>query len=416
MPDPAPRGPLAARSAVRRLALARLLSMTGTDASGVAIGFAIYAATGSTALLSLSLLLTIGASAVLAPLGGWLGDRLPRRRLMVGCELAAAALFGLLAFVHDPAVLLAAGFAASAIGALFGPAAGAAIAHVAGPERLTWANGLIASSANVGKTVGRLGAGGLIAVAGTGAVFLFDALTFVASAALIASLSTSLGGRAAAGAAPLGPRRLGRLPRPGRAGGLSLALLDPTIRPVLAAACVSTFATAFSMTAEVPLVFELGGGAVALGALTACWAAGMVAGSWWGGRVLHAGNEVTGVLAGRLLMAAGIGAVTLGATIAPVLLCYALGGLGGGFMGVAAQSLVLRRTPEALRARVLGTMDACRNASFGAGVLLAGVVVAPLGPSATYGLVGLAVALGCLPLAAHVRALGGVRALRPAEA
>lgn len=407
MPHLAPRGPLAARPAVRRLALARLLSMTGTDASGVAIGFAIYAATGSAALLSLSLLLTIGASSVLAPLGGWLGDRLPRRRLMVCCELAAAALFGLLAFVHDPVVLLAAGFAASAIGALFGPAAGAAIAHVAGPDDLAWANGLIASSANVGKTLGRLGAGGLIAVAGTGAVFLFDALSFVASAALIASVATSFGGREAAAPKPSGA---------GKRGAFSLALLDPTIRPVLAAACVSTFATAFSMTAEVPLVFELGGGALALGALTAAWAAGMIAGSWWGGRVLHAGNEVTGVLAGRLLMATGIGAVALGATIAPVLLCYAIGGLGGGFMGVAAQSLVLRRTPEALRSRVLGTMDGCRNASFGAGVLLAGVVVAPLGPSATYGFVGLAVALGCVPLAAHLRALGGMRALRPATA
>jgi MFS family permease len=392
---------VAARPAVRRLAAARLLSMTGTDASGVAIGFALYAQTRSTAWLSLSLLLTIGAGSVLAPLGGWLGDRLPRRPLMVGCELTAAALFATLAFVHAPAAILAIGLLASALGAVFGPAAGASIAHVAGPERLSWANGLIAASANVGKTAGRLGGGLLIALAGPGAVFLFDAFTFLASAALIASVALPFGGRAKAAAGAARAR-----------GGMLLVLRDGAIRPVVLAACVGTFATSFSMTAEVPLVFDLGGGALALGALTACWALGMVAGSWHAGRVLHAGNEATGVLAGRALMAAGIGTVALAGTLWPALLAYLAGGLGGGFMGVAAQSLVLRRAAEEQRARVLGAIDACRNTAFGAGVLLAGVVVAPLGPSSTYALVGAGMALGCLPLVALVRRLGGVRPLR----
>jgi MFS family permease len=426
---------------VRRLAAARLLSMSGTDASGVAIGFALYAQTRSTAWLSLSLLLTIGAGSVLAPIGGWLGDRLPRRRLMVACELGSGALFATLAFIHQPVAILAIGLLASALGAAFGPAAGASIAHVAGPERLSWANGLIASSANAGKMAGRVGGGALIAVAGPGAVFLFDALTSIASALLIASVALPFGGREAgarAGAgvagAGVGAARVGAGVRAGAAadsarpdaagavsggalptkprGGVGLVLRDPAIRPVLLAACVGTFATAFSMTAEVPLVFELGGGALALGALTACWALGMVAGSWHAGRVLHAGNEATGVLAGRALMAVGIGSVALAGTLAPALLSYLAGGLGGGFMGVAAQSLVMRRADDAQRSRVIGAMDACRNVSFGAGVILAGFVVAPLGPSATYGLVGTAMLVGCLPLLALVRSLGGLRPLR----
>jgi predicted MFS family arabinose efflux permease len=392
------------RRAVRRIAVARLLSMTGTDASGVAIGFALYAQTGSAAWLSLSLLLTIGAGSVLAPLGGWLGDRLPRRPLMVGCELGAAGLFATLALVHDPVALLAVGLVATALGSAFGPAAGAAIAHVSGPGDMTWANGLIASSSNVGKTVGRLGGGVLIAVAGTGFVFLFDALTFLASAALIASLHVPFGARETAPAAD------GSIER----GGGLYALRHPGIRLILASACASVFATAFTMTAEVPLVFDLGGGAIALGALTACWGLGMVAGSWHAGRVLHAGNEATGVLAGRMVMAVGIGLVGVTGALTPALLAYVVGGLGGGFMGVAAQSLVLRETPDALRSRVLGTMDACRNVSFGLGVVGAGVAVGPLGATTTYVAVGIACLLGCLPVAALVRRLGGVRPLRPA--
>lgn len=434
-----PSRAVAARPAVRRLAAARLLSMTGTDASGVAIGFALYAQTRSTAWLSLSLLLTIGAGSVLAPIGGWLGDRLSRRRVMVACELGSGALFATLAFIHQPVAILAIGLFASALGAAFGPAAGASIAHVAGPERLSWANGLIASSANAGKMAGRIGGGALIAVAGPGAVFLFDAVTSIASALLIASVALPFGGREVgarvvrAGAGDAGAvvgagadaaardagadagAGAGASGAPAGAvcgGGIGLVLRDPSIRPVVLAACVGTFATAFSMTAEVPLVFELGGGALALGALTACWALGMVAGSWHAGRVLHAGNEATGVLAGRALMAVGIGSVALAGTLAPALVAYLAGGLGGGFMGVAAQSLVLRRADDAQRPRVIGAIDACRNVAFGAGVILAGFVVAPLGPSATYGLVGAAMLLGCLPLLALVRSLGGLRPLR----
>lgn len=424
----------ATRAAVRRLAVARLLSMFGTDASGVAVGFALYAQTGSPAWLSLSLLLTIGASSVLAPIGGWLGDRLPRRAVMIGCELVAAALFLALALVHDPVALIVVGLLASAVGAAFGPAAGAAIAHVAGPSGLAWASGVIAASTNVGKMAGRFGGGLLIALGGPGLVFAVDALTFVVSAALIASVPLALGGGSVRDAAadedvadgaadgePDGEPDGGpdgepswRRGRPAIAG--SFAFRDRQVRPVLLAACVSTFATSFSMTAEVPLVFELGGGAIGLGALTACWGLGMVAGSWYAARALHAGNEATGVLVGRVAMAIGIGSVSLAETLAPALLSYVIGGLGGGLMGVASQSLVLRRAPAAIRARVLGTIEACRNLSFGVGVSLAGVLVAPLGPSHTYALVGGAVLVGCLPLVSLVRELGGVRPLRPARA
>ncbi|HEU4656310.1 MAG TPA: MFS transporter [Capillimicrobium sp.] len=389
------------RARVRRLAASRLLSMTGTDASGVAIGFAMYSQTGSAAWLSLSLLLTIGAGAVMGPLGGWLGDRVPRRPLMIGAELAAAALFAAIALVHTPAALLAFGLAGTAIGAVFGPAAGAAIAELAGPRDLAWANGLVASTSNVGKTVGRLGGGVLIALAGTSAVFVFDALTFLASAALIWSVRAPFGGAVRSAATAVARR-----------GGMTFALRHPRIRLILVSACASTFATAFTMTAEVPLVFELGGDAIALGALTACWGLGMVAGSWHAGRVLHAGNEATGVLAGRLVMAVAIGLVGVTGALVPALLCYVLGGIGGGFMGVAAQSLVLRETPDELRARALGTIDACRNVAFGVGVVGAGVAVDPLGPLTIYVVVGVACLLGCLPVAALVRSLGGVRPLR----
>jgi MFS family permease len=404
------------RTAVRRLAAARFVSLAGTDATGVAIGYALYEQTGSAQWLSLSLLLTIGVAALLAPLGGRAGDLLDRRKLMIGAELALCGVFVVLALIHTPAALVALGLLASAIGTVFGPASGAAIAHVAGERQLAWANGVIATGANVGKTAGRLAAGVLISVFGPVGVFLLDALTYLVSAVLIASVRRAFSDRLTHPHPSDDPHPSDAAGDAAASGGLRHLLGNRTIRPLVAAACVSTFATGFSMTAEVPLVFELGAGAVGLGALTACWGAGMIAGSWYAGRVLHAGNEVTAVLGGRLAMAAGVGLVAACPSIGPMLACYLLGGAGGGFMGVAAQSIVLRHAPEQVRARLLGTIESCRNVAFGLGVIGAGALVTMVGPRPVYGLVGLAMALGTLPVAALVVRLGGPRPLRGAAA
>jgi MFS family permease len=407
-----------ARTAVRRLAASRFISMAGTDATGVAIGFALYAQTHSATWLSLSLMLTVGAGALLAPLGGRAGDLIDRRRLLVGAELAAAAVFLMLALVHTPVALLALGLLATAIGTIFGPASGAAIAHTAGDEHLTWASSVIATGANVGKTAGRLGAGALISLVGVSSVFVLDAVTFLISAWLIASVRRSFSAAADASASADSASADSAAPRGAAAGDRrresAMAFLrgDRTLRLLTASACISVFATAFTMTAEVPLVFELGAGAIGLGALTACWGGGMVLGSWLAGRALHRGNEATGVLAGRLAMAAGVGLVATAPSLGPMLACYLLGGLGGGFMGVAAQSLILRSVPDHLRARTLGAIDMCRNVAFGAGVIGAGAAVGLAGARPVYAAVGLTMALGTLPVAALVMRLGGPRPLR----
>ena len=369
-----------------------------------------YQQTHSTRWMSLSLLFSIGAASLLAPIGGWVGDRFDRRKVMVGSELAAAVVIVTLALVHTPPALLALGLASAAIGTVFGPASGAAVGHVAGEQQLAYATSVIATGSTVGKTTGRLVAGAAIAAFGAGSVFLMDALTFVISASLIASLRRGFSESNASGA----PAREEE-PQDARGQvGIRYVLSHNVLRPVVAAACISTFATAFSMTAEVPLVFEMGAGAVGLGALTACWTVGMLVSTWLVRGALHSGNEATAVLIGRLAMAAGVGLVAMAPTLAPALGCYLFGGAGGGLMGVAAQSLIVRNTPDRLRARVLGAIDACRNVTFGVGVVLAGTLVGLTGPRPIYGLVGVTMAIGALPVARLVLRLGGPQPLRAA--
>jgi MFS family permease len=392
--------------------------MAGSDATAVAIGFAIYAQTQSAQWISFSMMATIGAGVLVSPFAGRLGDMVDRRRLMITAELVAAAIFIALALVHTPVALVSLGVLATIVGTIFGPASAAAIAHVAGEQHLTWANSVIATGANVGKTAGRLVAGALISVLGAASVFLLDAVTFLVSAWLIASVRRGFSGQLTGPPpgedgppAPSGPER-----RRENKAGLRFLLRDRTLRPVVAASAISTFATAFTMTAEVPLVFELGVGAVGLGALTACWGAGMVLGSWYAGRALDRSNEITGLLAGRVTMALGVGLVATAPSLTPMLACYLLGGLGGGFMGVAAQSVILRNSPVDQRARTLGAIEACRNAALGLGVVGAGAMVEFLGARPVYAIVGTLMAVGCVPIALLLMQMGGPRRLRPALA
>lgn len=382
-----------ARPAVRRLALARLISLAGTDASAVAVSFTLYAQTGSVGWLSASLLVMFGLGAVAAPLGGSLADRHDRLKLMLGADAVAVGVFGAMAVLHTPAALLALCGIATLAGNVHGPASAAAIPAVAGPADLAWANGLLATGGNVGKTIGRLGGGVLVAALGAGAVFALDALSFAVSALLVWSVRAELarGLRAAASSAS-------RAPGAGREGWRTL-LADRTLRSVIASSCVATLMTSFTMTAEAPLAAAFDAGAAGLGALAAAWSLGMVGGSWLAGRVLREDNEALGLFGGRLLMGAGIASVALTPVFWPALLSYVAGGLAGGFLLVAATSMIQRSASDATRGRALAAAEGAKTAAFGVGVLLAGTVVGHLGPQATYALVGVGVLGSALPVA-----------------
>jgi MFS family permease len=384
------------RPVVRRLALARLISLAGTDASAVAVSFALYAQTGSVGWLSASLLVMFGLGAVAAPLGGSLADRCDRLKLMLAADAVAVGVFGVMAVLHTPATMLALCGIATLAGNVHGPASAAAIPAVAGPADLAWANGLLATGGNVGKTIGRLGGGVLVAALGAGAVFALDALSFAASAWLVWSVRAPLAAALRATAARATATARGSAGA--RREGWRTLLADPTLRSVIASSCVATLMTSFTMTAEAPLAAAFDAGAAGLGAL-ASWSLGMVGGSWLAGRVLDEDNEALGLFGGRLLMGLGIASVALTPVFWPALLAYVVGGFAGGFLLVAATSMVQRSASDATRGRALAAAEGAKTAAFGLGVLLAGTVVGHLGPQATYALVGVGVLASSLPVA-----------------
>ena len=96
----------APRSAVRRLATARLISITGGGAAYAVLNFTIYQQTGSAAWVAAALLVTFGVIGFIAPPAGILGDRYDRRIVMIVSDLAGAFCFGMMALGQDPAWLL----------------------------------------------------------------------------------------------------------------------------------------------------------------------------------------------------------------------------------------------------------------------------------------------------------------------
>ncbi len=84
--------------AFRRLWLAQLGSQLGEAIALVAMPLLVYGLTGSAELLSLIFILQLLPRVALAPVAGMLADRLDRRRIILGADLARAGFVALLPF------------------------------------------------------------------------------------------------------------------------------------------------------------------------------------------------------------------------------------------------------------------------------------------------------------------------------
>jgi MFS family permease len=129
---------------------------------------------------------------MLSPIGGALADRIDRRRLVIGGQLATAALAGVLVaglFLVGPSLPLLFGFALG-IGttmALMGPANGALMINAVPPAELGSAIALQSATMNVARMVGPAIAGILLAALGAWAAFGgYLATSLVAALALLA--------------------------------------------------------------------------------------------------------------------------------------------------------------------------------------------------------------------------------------
>jgi MFS family permease len=121
---------------------------------------------------------------IAGPLGGLLSDRVGRRATMVLALVLGATAVGSLSAARAPALLAAFAFLSAAAGDMYRPAMSAAVADVVPPEDRPRAYGLVYWAVNFALSVG-LFLGGLVAEKSIIALFLADAGSSLAAAAII---------------------------------------------------------------------------------------------------------------------------------------------------------------------------------------------------------------------------------------
>ncbi|HZR96591.1 MAG TPA: MFS transporter [Gaiellaceae bacterium] len=177
----------------RLLFAARAVSYVGTYLAPIAVAFAVLDLGGSATDVGLSFAAWTLAQVATLAFGGVLGDRLPRRLVMVGSDTASFAvrtLMGVLlvsghASVWELIVLQALGGAAVAF---YSPASYGLVREVVATGQLQQANSLLGIARYAAFPLGAALGGSIVATIGSGTALLVDAGTYAASALLLASI------------------------------------------------------------------------------------------------------------------------------------------------------------------------------------------------------------------------------------
>jgi MFS family permease len=395
---------LATNPTFRRYWLGRLGSYAGDQIARTALLIAVFDTHGARALGWL--LLASTAPRLLGPVLGTLADRFDQRRLMVGCDIAQALVYTLLA-VLAPALpaILALTAAGTALATAFTPAGRCLVPRIVGMERLAAANAQLATAVNTGIAAGPAVGGLLYASAGLRGTLLVNAATFVLSAALLAAP----GFRPAAPGIEPGPA----VDSPGvpAGSGLAPAAVPPgsgvvaTVHPVPQTSVLGDLRAGLGVVWSTPVVRAISLtllGSVVFAALD------NVAVVPFGLRVLGVDDAVVGLLGTgygvgmavapmllvlnrswrpeRVLLLAllGFGTGTVLTAMSPVLglalLGQAVAGAGNGWQNVATDTLIQRGAPRGRLGAVFGTVYTAPYAAEVVAYAIGGPLLAMMGP------------------------------------
>jgi MFS family permease len=188
----------------RYLFAARAISYVGTYLAPIAVAFAILDNGGGATAVGLSFAAWTLAQVVMLVFGGVVGDRVPRRLVMIGSDLASATVrttMGLLLVSGHAQVwqLIALQACGGAAVAFYSPASYGLVREVVPEDELQQANGLLAIARYGAFPLGAAIGGSIVALVGSGPALLVDAGTYAASAILLSRIAVVSIARAGAG-------------------------------------------------------------------------------------------------------------------------------------------------------------------------------------------------------------------------
>jgi predicted MFS family arabinose efflux permease len=358
----------------RALLASRVVSELGTWFAYVALTVTVYDRTGSATWVSVLLLLDILPSIALGLLVAPLLDRWVRKHVLVGAEIAGAAVFVGLAFADSIAVLLLLASLAGVSGAIFRPGLRAAMPTLVEERDLARANALVRSAGAAAVLAGPPLAGVLVAAAGAGPVFLVNAASFVVSAAVIARIPR---------ARLQSTRSVARKPS---FDGFEL-FRPPALRSVLVGGCVAQLAWTLMNVTEIFLarrVFHTG--AAGFGLLAAATGAGLLAGSLAAGTLADRGTLHALYRNALLLGGAGLLVAATAHWFALALAAAAVATAGNALAFGFADLSVQRVAPADRLGQAFGVLQSSLSAAAVVGMLAAGPVADAVGARAAWSL------------------------------
>lgn len=341
----------------RRLYVARTASLLGNWLNTLAIVHLLgERSDGSALAFALVFVLKQVPTFVLGPMAGVLADRLDRKRLMVVCDLLDAALalaFLVGASLGVGAIYVLAGLQI-AVATVFEPARQAAVPNLVQPRDLVPANALSSVTWSIAFAVGTAAGGVVLAFLGWRAAMVIDAVSYLVSALLIASIHIPPVERARSSERP-GWRRLTGLDDV--VDGLRYIVREPMVRHLILVKATWGFmgaATLFLTLLGMWPVYRIGGSDdLGIAALWAARAVGTGIGPFLARA--YAGDDPVRlrrtIAVGYVLGLLGYGAVPLWMIPEVTIPLVVFAHVGGSIVWVMSTVLLQMTVPDALRGR-----------------------------------------------------------------
>lgn len=349
----------------RALYIALTLSVAGDQLARISVAVIVFARTGSTLLTAVSYAVSYLPWIIGGPLLSGFADRLPRREVMIVCDIIRVAIVLLLALPGMPTAALVILVALVALGEPpFDSARSAMIPDVVGEGDAYNAVSTLQNTTNqfavvIGFAVG----GGLVALLGARPTLLLDAATFGFSALVAAKYVDK---RPAANTEPTSILRDLR-------EGAKVVFLNPSLRWLVVATWLILGVTVSTEAAAVPYANDHGAGSTTAGLLIASLPLGVVVGALVLGRLVPLRTSE------RLMMPLAL--------IAPVVLAATAFNPGTLFAGllwffagcatamtVTANRVFMVSVPRELRGRAFGIAVTGITTAQGVFSLLVGLV------------------------------------------
>ena len=389
--------------ALRRLQVAWAACSLGGWAFFVTLSIYAYDV-GGASLVGVAAVVRMAPAALAAPATSLLGDRYPRRDVLLYLALARSLVLALaaatVALAGPPALVFALAAVFTAVGTGHKPAQAALLPALADePRQLAAANALWSAVDSGGFLIGAL-AGGLVVAAGG----VEDALALTA-------VAFALAGLALAGIRPDVHAPPPREERGELVAGFRAVAADRGLRLVVGVLGASTLIEGAVDVLVVLVALELlDVGAAGVGWLNASWGLGGAIGGAIAVLVLGRGRNARGLLLAGLLIGAPLAVLGAVPSTAVAVLGLVVLGVGYAVMEVAGLTLVQRLASDAVLARAFGVVEGTYWLTTGLGSLLAPALVATVGLRTALLIVGAALPLLLL---ARWRAIAHMEARAP---